>query len=96
MVVTGSGLAGRGWLATVRGMSFQEVLAVLPKLTPEQRDLLRVRLAELAGEEWMDADDLSPEDMALIEERIAEHQRNPEAAISWAVMEAKLKARYGL
>lgn len=77
-------------------MSFQEVLAALPKLTPEERDLLRVRLAELAGEEWMDADELSSEEKALIEERIAEHERNPAAAIPWAVMEAKLKARYGL
>ena len=78
------------------GMSFHEVLAALPKLTPEERDLLRVRLAELAGEEWMDADGLSAEDKALIEERIAEHERNPSAAIPWAVMEAKLKDRYGL
>ena len=77
-------------------MSFQELLAELPSLTVEQRDLLRVRLAELAGENWMDDDELSPAEMALIEERIAEHERNPAAAISWEVMEAKLKARYGL
>ncbi len=77
-------------------MSFQEVLAELPKLTFEQRDLLRIRLAELAGEEWMDDDELTPEEKTLIEERLAEHRRNPAAAISWEVMEAKLKARYGL
>lgn len=77
-------------------MSFQEVLATLPKLTPEERDVLRVRLAELAGEEWMDADDLSAEEKALIEERVAKHERTPTAAIPWAVMEAKLKSRYGL
>lgn len=77
-------------------MSFQELLAELPSLTLEQRDLLRVRLAELAGEEWMDADELSAEDKALIEARVVEHERNPSAVISWEVMEAKLKARYGL
>lgn len=32
-------------------MSFQELLAELPSLTVEQRDLLRIRLAELAGED---------------------------------------------
>jgi hypothetical protein len=77
-------------------MSFQELLAELPALTVEQRDLLRVRLAELAGEEWMDEGELSPAEKALIEERIAECERNPAAAVSWEVMEAKLKARYGL
>jgi len=77
-------------------MSFQELLAELPKLTPDERDLVRSRLAELAGEEWMDAEELSPAEMKLIEERIVEHERNPAAAISWEVMEAKLKARYGL
>lgn len=45
-------------------MSFQELLAELPKLTFEQRDLLRSKLAELAGEEWMDAEELSAEEMA--------------------------------
>jgi hypothetical protein len=77
-------------------MSFQELLAELPALTPEQRDLIRVRLAELAGEPWMDDGELTPEEKTLIEERIAEHERNPAAAVSWEVMEAKLRARYGL
>ena len=77
-------------------MSFNELLAELPKLSPEQRDLLRIRLAELAGEEWMDADELTPGEKALIEKRLVEHERNPAAAVSWEVMEAKLKARYGL
>jgi hypothetical protein len=61
-------------------MSFQELLAELPSLTIEQRDLLRVRLAELAGEEWMDDGALTPEEKALIEERIAEHERTVAAA----------------
>jgi len=76
-------------------MSFHEVLAALSKLTPEERDLLRVWLAELAGEEWMDADELSSEEKALIEERIAEHERNPAAAISLEEIEARLRARFG-
>ena len=77
-------------------MSFNELMRELPKLSSEQRDLLRIRLAELAGEEWIDDSELSPEDKRLIEERLAEHERNPESAIPLSVMEAKLKARYGL
>jgi hypothetical protein len=77
-------------------MSFTDVLAELPKLTPEQRDLLRIRLAELTGEAWMDDGELTHEQKQLVEERIAEHERNPAMAVSWEVMESKLKARYGL
>lgn len=77
-------------------MSFQELLAELPSLTPQQRDLLRVRLAELAGEDWMDEGELSAEEKALIEQRIAEHERTPTDAVSWNVLEARLRDRYGL
>ncbi len=77
-------------------MSFNELMAELPKMTPEQRDLIRIKLAELEGEEWMDDGELTPAQKIIIEERIAEHERNPAAAIAWEVMEAKLKARYGL
>lgn len=77
-------------------MSFTDVLAELPKLTPEQRDVVRVRLAELTGKMWMDDGELTHEQKGLIEQRIAEHERNPAAAVSWEVMETKLKARYGL
>lgn len=71
-------------------------MAQLPNLSPEERDLLRVRLAELEGKDWMDDGELTPEQKALIEARIAEHERNPAAVVSWEVAEAKLKARYGL
>ena len=77
-------------------MSFNELIAELTKLSSEQRDLVRIRLAELAGEEWMDDGELSLEDKRLVDERLAEHERNPESAIPWSVMEAKLRARYGL
>lgn len=77
-------------------MSFNELMLELPKLSPEQRDLLRIRLAELAGEEWLDDGELTPDEKRLIEERLAEHECNPESAIPLSVMEAKLKARYGL
>lgn len=77
-------------------MSFKEVMAELPNLSPEQRDLLRVKLAELEGKVWMDDGELTSEQKALIEARIAEHERNPTGVVSWEVAEAKLKARYGL
>lgn len=48
-------------------MNFDEIMAEVPKLTPEQRGLLRERLAELDGVGWMDDGELSPAEMKLIE-----------------------------
>ena len=52
-------------------MSFAEVLQELPALTFEQRQLLIRRAVELDGPP------LSPEDEALVEERLAAHHANP-------------------
>ena len=82
-------------LAQIELISFDEILAELPKLTAEQRDLLRVRLAALAGEEWMDADGLTPAEKVLIEERIAQHQRDPSSGISLKEIESCFRAKFG-
>ncbi len=38
-------------------MSKTEILEELPKLTPEERHEIRLKLAELDGDDWLDADD---------------------------------------
>ena len=76
-------------------MSKTEILDELPKLTPEERDEIRVKLAELDGEEWLDSDDpLSDKDKALLETRLEDLEQHPEKSIPWAEAEARLKARY--
>lgn len=70
-------------------MSFNEVLAELPSLTMEQRQLLMRRALEL------DDLPLSPAEEALVEQRLAEHRRNPQAALSLEEMEKRLRARFG-
>lgn len=57
-------------------MSFQELLAELPSLTVEQRQLLMRRAAEL------DDAALSPAEERLVEERRAEYLRNPSAGLN--------------
>jgi hypothetical protein len=76
-------------------MSTAEILRELPNLTLAEREIIRLKLAELGGEEWMDDGLLTPEEKALIEQRLAEHDRDRSAAIPWAVAEERLKARYG-
>ena len=38
-------------------MSKADILAELPKLTPAERQEVRLKLARLDGEEWLDAED---------------------------------------
>lgn len=70
-------------------MSFNEVLAELPALTVEQRQLLMRRALEL------DDLPLSPADEALVRERSAEYHANPAAAISREEMQNRLRVRQG-
>ena len=48
-------------------MSKTEILEELPKLTPEDRYEIRLKLAELDGDGWLDdADPLTDEEKALL------------------------------
>ena len=77
-------------------MSKADILEELPKLTPEERDEIRLKLAELDGDRWLDEDDpLTDDEKALIEARIEAHERNPESAIPWDEFRARLNRRLG-
>jgi hypothetical protein len=69
-------------------MSFNEVLAELPLLTVDQRQLLVRRAVELDDQE------LAPADEALVEQRLAEHRRAPKSAIPLKEMETRLRSRF--
>jgi len=77
-------------------MSKAEIVEELPKLTPTEREEIRLKLAELDGTDWLDEDDpLTDAQKALIESRIAAHEKSPETAIPWQEFEARLKRRLG-
>jgi putative addiction module component (TIGR02574 family) len=77
-------------------MSKAEILTELPKLTLAEREEIRLKLAEIDGEEWLDSDDpLTDAEKALIEARLEAHEKNPEAAIPWEEFEARMKRRLG-
>jgi uncharacterized protein Smg (DUF494 family) len=69
-------------------MSFAEVLEELPALTFEQRQLLIRRAVEL------DSPPLSPEDEALVEQRLAAHHANPNSSLPVDEAKARLSARF--
>jgi len=75
-------------------MSKTEILEELPKLTSEERYEIRLKLAELDGDDWLDDDDpLTDKEKALIESRIQAHEKNPKTAVPWEDVKARLDRR---
>lgn len=81
---------------SIHPMSKTEILEELPKLSSEERYEIRLKIAELDGDNWLDDDDpLTDQQKALIESRIEAHERNPETAIPWEEVKARLNRRLG-
>lgn len=69
-------------------MSFSEVLDELPALSVAERQLLVRRALEL------DEPGLAEQDIALVEQRLVEHQENPDSAVPLAEMKTRLRDRF--
>jgi putative addiction module component (TIGR02574 family) len=75
-------------------MSKAEILAELPKLTPAERQEVRLKLARLDGEEWLDSGDpLTDAEKALLDARLAEYGKDSDAGSSWEEVETRIRAR---
>jgi putative addiction module component (TIGR02574 family) len=75
-------------------MSKAEIVAELPKLTPAEREEIRLKLAELDGEDWLDENEsLTDDEKALIEARVEAHESNPAAALPWDEFDERLRQR---
>ena len=68
-------------------MSFNEVIAELPRLTFEERQILIRRALEL------DDPPLSPADEKLVETRLAAHHSDPGSSIPLDEMKRRLRSR---
>ncbi|HEX6189805.1 MAG TPA: addiction module protein [Pyrinomonadaceae bacterium] len=74
-------------------MSKTEILAELPKLTPDERFEIRLKLAELDSDRWLDDDDpLTDEQKALLDARLADMEQNPNASIPWEEAKKRIEA----
>ena len=75
-------------------MSKADILAELPKLTPAERQEVRLNLARIDGAEWLDADvPLTDAEKALLDARLAAYEKDPDAGSSWEEVEARIRAR---
>jgi putative addiction module component (TIGR02574 family) len=74
-------------------MSKVEILEKLPRLSTEERKEILLKLTELEGAAWLDADDpLTAQEKAILDARLAAYERDPDAGSSWAEVEARLRA----
>jgi fido (protein-threonine AMPylation protein) len=65
-------------------LSKTEILAELPKLTSAERYEIRLKLAELDNDGWLDDDDpLTDAEKALLEARLTDLEEHPEKSIPW-------------
>jgi len=77
-------------------MSKAEILAEISRLTKEERYEIRVKLAEMDSDGWLEEDDpLTDAEKALIEARLEAHEKNPDSAIPLEEFNARLRRRLG-
>ena len=79
-------------------MSKAEILEHLTKLSPQEREEIRQKLDELEGVaaiEWLDGCDLVETEKRLLEQRLADIEKNPRTGSSWDEVETRLRAKLG-
>ena len=72
-------------------MSKTEILEELPNLTKQERDEIRLKLTEIDGEFWLDSEELTTDEKALLDSRLAAYLKDPEAVVPGR----KLKTAFG-
>ncbi|HLP25455.1 MAG TPA: hypothetical protein VK477_07250 [Acidobacteriota bacterium] len=72
-------------------MSTSEILAQLPRLSPEDRDAIRAKLDALDANA-----PLTVEEKRLIDQRVEAYRQNPDSVRSWAAAEAEIRQQLGL
>jgi hypothetical protein len=75
-------------------MSKAEILQELEKLTPQEREEVRLRLAELEGDDWLDDGTLTEAEKTLIEARFRDLEANPHTSLSWAKAKEQIMAPF--
>ena len=64
-------------------MSKTEILAELPKLSAKDLAEVQAKLDELVGETWQDNGGLTDADKTLLDQELADYQKNPDRGRPW-------------
>jgi len=75
-------------------MTKAEILEELSKLTKTERQEIRLKLAELDSEDWLDDEEpLTVHEKALLEARLAAYAKDPHAGSTWEEVKGRIQAR---
>ena len=78
-------------------LSETEILEELPKLTKMERQEIRLRLAEIDSDDWLDNEEpLTVQEKALLEARLASYAKDPDAGSTWEEVEGRIEIRLNL
>ncbi len=76
-------------------MTKADILDQLGKLTIEERLEIKLKLAELDGDGWLDDDDpLTDEEKLLLEIRWVDMEHYPEKSIPWEKARKRIEERF--
>ena len=74
-------------------MSKAEIIATLPRLSPEDRAEVQAKLDELAGEAWQDRGELSDAVKQALDAALADYEKSPDAGSPWDEVKARVQAK---
>lgn len=70
-------------------------LKELLKLTKMERQEIRLSLAELESDDWLDDEEpLTVHEKALFNGRLASYAKDPDAGSTWQEVEGRIRARF--
>ena len=74
-------------------MSKTEIIAELPKLSPQDRAEVQAKLDELAADAWQDRGELSVADKQTLDSTLAAYEKSPDAGSSWNEAKARIQPK---
>ena len=74
-------------------MSKTDILEELPKLNPEDRFEILDRICQLDSGDWTDGGELTVREKSILDARLAEFEKNPEAGSSWEEAAARIRQK---
>jgi hypothetical protein len=74
-------------------MSKSEIIAELPRLSPDELSEVQAKLDELAGEAWRDRGELSNADKQALDAAIAAYEKSTDAGSTWDAVKSRVQSK---
>jgi hypothetical protein len=74
-------------------MSKAEIIAELPRLSPDDLAEVQAKLDELVGDTWQDRGELSAADKKTLEASLSDYEKSPDAGSAWDEVKSRIRAK---